>query len=107
MASRALGASLALAAAGAIVVSIASSAWWAGVPVVDGRAHEARYVSSGPLGATGCSAAGACESLTMDEQTQLVGYSVLGAAALATLFLLALMSAALTVSKRRKGIAAG
>src|SRR5690349_9388144 len=105
MASRALGAFLALAAAAAIVVSIASSAWWAGTPIVDGKPFEAKFVHAGPLGATGCNVGGngSCESISIDQQTQLVGYAALGTAGLAVLFLFLLMSAALRVSDHRKG----
>ncbi|HEY5943968.1 MAG TPA: hypothetical protein VIV40_00680, partial [Kofleriaceae bacterium] len=107
MASRALGAFLALAAAAAIVVSIASSAWWAGAPVIDGKLFEAKYVHAGPLGANGCNVGGdgSCEPITIDQTVQLVGYAELGAAALATLFLFVLLSAALRVSEHRRGIA--
>ena len=107
MASRALGAFFALAAAAAIVVSIASSAWWAGTPVVDGREIQAKYVHAGPLGATGCNVGGdgQCEPVTIDDQIQLVGYGELAAAGLATLFLFLLLSAALRVSDHRRGVA--
>jgi hypothetical protein len=108
MASRALGAFLALAAAAAIVVSIASSAWWAGTPVVEGHAIEAKYVHAGPLGATGCNVGGdgSCEPVTIDQTVQLIGYGALGACALATLFLFVVLSAALRVSDHRRGLAA-
>ena len=107
MASRALGAFLALAAAAAIVVSIASSAWWAGTPVIDGKAFDAKDVHAGPLGATGCNVGGdgSCEPVAIDQTVQMIGYAELGAAALATLFLFVLLSAALRVSEHRRGIA--
>src|SRR5258705_1340848 len=107
MASRAMGAFLALAAAAAIVVSIASSAWWAGTPVVDGKAFDAKYVHGGRLGAIGCNVggAGSCEPISVDQQTQLIGYAALGSATLAVLFLFLLLSAALRVSEHRRGIA--
>src|SRR5688572_15226738 len=107
MASRALGAFFALAAAAAIVVSIASSAWWAGTPVVEGRAMQAKYVHAGPLGATGCNVGGdnSCEPVTIEQTVKLVGYGQLGAAALATLFLFIVLSAALRVSEHRRGLA--
>src|SRR6185503_7322969 len=101
MASRALGAFLALAAAAAFVVSIATSAWWAGAPVVDGKAIEAKYVHSGPLGATGCNVGGdgSCEPITVEAKVQLVGYAALGAIAVAVLFLFILLSAAYRISE--------
>jgi hypothetical protein len=107
MASRALGAFLALAAAAAIVVSIASSAWWAGTPVVGGKPLDAKYVHSGPLGATGCNVGGdgSCEAIKVVQQTEIVGYAVLAASGLAVLFLFLLLSAALRVSDHRRGIA--
>lgn len=107
MASRALGAFFALAAAAAIVVSIAASAWWAGTPVVNGKAIEAKYVHAGPLGAIGCNVGGdgSCDSVTVEQTVQLVGYGALGAAGLATLLLFILLSAALRVSDHRRGIA--
>ena len=81
MASRALGAFLALATAAAFVVSIASSAWWAGHPVVDGKEITAKHVYAGPLGATGCNTGGdgSCEPIGVASDIQLIGYGALGA----------------------------
>lgn len=105
MASRALGAFFALAAAAAFVVSIATSAWWAGTPIVDGKPIAAKFVHAGPLGVIGCNVGGdgRCEAVTTSSTVQLVGYAALGATAVATLFLLILLVAAWRVSDHRRG----
>ena len=102
MASRALGAFLALASAALFVVSIASSAWWAGHPVVEGKEITAKHVHVGPLGATGCNTGGdgSCEPVAIQSDLQLIGYGELGATALATLFVLILLSAATIATSR-------
>src|SRR5690606_18100066 len=107
MASRALGASLALATAAAFVVSIASSAWWSGHPVVEGKEITAKHVFAGPLGATGCNTGGdgSCEAIALASDIRLVGYGTLAATALATIFAVILLFAASRISERRKGIA--
>lgn len=107
MASRALGAFLALAAAALFVVSIAASAFWAGYPVVEGKQITAKHVHVGPLGATGCNVGGdgSCESITLQSTAKLVGYATLGATALATVFAVLVLFAAARTSERRKGVA--
>ena len=65
MAKRALGALFALAAALAFVVAIASSAFWSGHPIVNGRPITAKDVHVGLLGAEGCNTGGdgSCEAV--------------------------------------------
>src|SRR5688572_5201877 len=107
MASRALGAFFALATAAGYVVSVASSAFWAGHPVVAGKEIVAKHVRVGPAAAIGCNVGGdgSCESVAIEQTVKLVGYGAAGATALATLFALILLSAASRVSERRKGLA--
>jgi hypothetical protein len=107
MPSRALGAFLALVAAAAFVVSIATSSWWVGHPVVDGKSITAKDVHAGPLGITGCNVGGdgSCEPVAIESKVQVVGYAALATCALATLLLFVLASAAWRISDHRKGIA--
>ena len=87
MAKRALAALLALAAALAFVVAIASSAFWSGHPVVNGRPITAKVVHVGLLGAKGCNTGGdgSCEAVDIGGTFKVASYAELGATALATL----------------------
>src|SRR5512143_1091899 len=107
MASRAFGALFALAAAAAFVVSIATSAWWAGHPTIEGHLTTAKDVHVGLLGAEGCNTGGdgSCEPIEIDDTLTLAGYGALGATGLATLLALATAIAALKISDNRKGLA--
>ena len=108
MGSRAFGAFVSLAAAIAFGVAIAIPAWWLGPPDVNGKVLEAKYVEIGLLQARGCNTGGegACEDLARDAMLELAGYVETAALALAGLFALLVMIAALRISHRRKGIAA-
>jgi hypothetical protein len=107
MAPRALAALLAVLAAIAFVVSIASSAWWAGNPSVAGKTIHAKHVRVGLMGATGCNTGGdgTCEDVKTGATLQLVGSIELGAIGLATFLAFALAISAWTVGDRRKGLA--
>ncbi len=107
MAPRALGALLAIVAAVAFAVSIASSAWWAGHPTVEGQTIQAKDVGAGPLGATGCNTGGdgSCEALTTTGTVQLVGLAATITIGVAILFAFMLAISAWRVGDRRKGLA--
>lgn len=107
MAPRALAALLAVLAAIAFVVSIASSAWWAGNPNVAGKTIHAKHVRVGLMGATGCNTGGdgSCEDVKTGTTLQLVGSIELGAIGLATFLAFALAISAWTIGDRRKGLA--
>ncbi|NVB79437.1 MAG: hypothetical protein HOV81_13665 [Kofleriaceae bacterium] len=107
MAPRALGALLALVAALAFAVSIATSAWWAGHPVVDGRPISAKDVHVGLLGAEGCNTGGdgSCEPVEVGATFKLATYGELAIVGLTALLALALAVSAWKVGDRRKGLA--
>src|SRR5689334_506448 len=104
MAPRALGALLALAAAIAFVVSIASSALWQGHPTVDGQTITAKDVRVGLLGAKGCNTGGdgSCEDLKSGLESA-INFE-LGAIGLAIVVAFALTISAFSVGDRRKGL---
>src|SRR5262245_4399961 len=100
MASRALGATLALGAALLLMASLLSPkittavpAWWSGAPTVAGQESTEKTVYVGPLGAMGCDQRG-CQSLEVEGDAQLVGYAATATIAAAT-FLSVLLSMAL------------
>ncbi len=107
MAPRALGALLALAAVVAFAVSIATSAWWAGHPVVEGRPITAKDVHVGLLGAEGCNTGGdgSCEPVPIGTTYKLATYGELAIVGLTALLALALAISTWTVGDRRKGLA--
>jgi hypothetical protein len=107
MGPRALGALLALAAAIAFAASIATSAWWAGPPTVNGDLREVQFVHIGLLGGEGCNPGGegGCEPVEVSDTLRLMSYGVLGVHALATLFAFLLAISAARVGERRKGLA--
>jgi hypothetical protein len=107
MAKRALGALFALAAALAFVVAIASSAFWSGHPIVNGRPITAKDVHVGLLGAQGCNTGGdgSCEAVDVSGTFKLASYAELGATALATLLAFLVAIAAWRLADNRKGLA--
>ncbi|HSD89065.1 MAG TPA: hypothetical protein VLB44_16165 [Kofleriaceae bacterium] len=107
MGSRAFGALFALAAAAAFVISIATSAWWAGHPTIDGHVTTAKDVHIGLLGGEGCNTGGDghCEPIEIDDTLTLADYGELGVTGLATLLALITAIAALKISDNRKGLA--
>ena len=107
MAPRALGALLALVAVVAFAVSIATSAWWAGHPVVDGRPITAKDVHVGLLGAEGCNTGGdgSCEPVAVGTTYKIATYAELAIVGLTALLALALAISVWTVGDRRKGLA--
>src|ERR1041385_1109568 len=107
MASRALGALFALAAAGAFGASIATSAWWAGPPTINGHVTNAKYVHIGLLGGEGCNTGGdgSCEPVEGEENERIASTVGLGSAGAASLLAFLLSISALRVSDRRKKLA--
>jgi hypothetical protein len=107
MAPRALGALLAVLAAIAFVVSIASSAWWSGHPDVEGRTITAKAVRVGLLGATGCNTGGdgTCEPVEVTSGMQTAGLVELAAIGVCALLAFMLAVSAWRIGDRRKGLA--
>ena len=107
MAPRAIGAFLALAAAILFVVAITVQGWWTGNPAVEGRTITAKTVGIGLVTASGCNVGGdgTCESIKLADKVVIARYVELGATALATLFAILLMFAALRISDGRKLVA--
>ncbi len=104
MAPRALGALLAVVAAIAFVVSIVSSAWWAGHPTVDGHRVDTQHIAVGLLHATDCDR-GSCAAVPIERTGELTRFVELGAIGLAVLLALALAISAWSVGDRRNGVA--
>lgn len=107
MAPRALGALLALVAVVAFAVSIATSAWWTGHPVVAGRPITAKDVHVGLLGAEGCNTGGdgRCEPVEVKTTYKVAMYAEIGIVGLTAILALALAISVWTVGDRRKGLA--
>src|SRR4051812_12456028 len=107
MAPRALGALLAIVAAIAFVVSVASSSWWSGHPDVAGHTITAKAVRVGLLGATGCNTGGdgRCEPVEVESGMQTAGLVELGAIGLSTILAFMLAVSAWRIGDRRKALA--
>jgi hypothetical protein len=107
MAPRALGALLAIVAAIAFVVSVASSSWWSGHPDVAGHTITAKDVRVGLLGATGCNTGGdgRCEPVEVTSSMQTAGLVELGAIGLTTILAFMLAVSAWRIGDRRKTLA--
>ena len=92
MASRAVGALLALAAAALLAVSLVTSAWWSGHPVVDGHTIEAKDAHIGVHSAIGCNSGGSgdCISIEVGDVFRYAGYGALALGGIATLLVLLL-----------------
>src|SRR5512135_3596329 len=112
MASRALGAILAVLAALTLAAALASPvitrdlpAWWDGHPNVDGKTFERMDVHVGLLGAERCFDGGAnCTSLEPSATFQAIGYGEVGATGLAALCSLLLAVSVWRVGDRRKTV---
>src|SRR5687768_16898231 len=107
MARRAMGALLAIIAAVAFVVAIASPAWGAGPPTVNGQTINAKDVQVGLFSARGCNTGGdgSCEALPVApslEEVKLAESAALGATAIVCLLL---AITAWRIGDRRKRIA--
>ena len=107
MSPRLIGAVLALVAAILLVVSMATSALWAGHPSVDGREIEKKTVYIGLLGGQGCNTGGdgTCEDLVLSTGFTTVSFVQLGTSSLFVLvaLLLALTSFANARSRKTLG----
>jgi hypothetical protein len=106
MASRAVGALLALAAAVLLAVSLVTSAWWSGHPQVDGRTIDAKDAYIGVHAAIGCNSGGAgdCIAIEVGDTFRYVGYGELAIGGLATLLALALATRLWRGGSRKKGV---
>ena len=106
MSPRLIGAVLALVAAILIVVSMVSSALWAGHPSVDGREIEKKTVYIGLLGGQGCNTGGdgTCEDLSLDTTFTTVSFVQLGTSSLFALVALLLSLTAFKNAQSRKPI---
>ena len=113
MASRAIGAILAVVAAITFVISLASPrvtaaipAWWDGHPSALGKTFERMDAHVGVLGAERCfDGAANCSMLDTNSAWQAIGYAEAGATGLAALLALVLAISIATLGDRRKGIA--
>src|SRR3990167_8959193 len=107
MAPRALGALLAIVAAIAFVVSVASSSWWSGHPDVAGRTITAKTVRVGLLGATGCNTGGdgTCESVEITSGMQTARLVELVAIGVTTILAFMLAVSAWRIGDRRRTLA--
>ncbi len=116
MASRAVGAILAVVSALALVGALVSGlvpgtvvpGWWDGHPEVDGKVIERKQLRVGLLDATGCNLGETlvCEDkkLELGDTTQLAGLGELAALGLAELVGIALLVTIARVGKRRRTI---
>src|SRR4051812_10506559 len=107
MSSRVGGAVLALIAAGALALAVATPAWFSGNPTVSGHMLEMQEVHVGLLGAELCNTGGdgRCISREPKEAFQITAFAELGVAGVATLALLVLGFVSFGKSEKRKGIA--
>jgi hypothetical protein len=107
MASRAVGALLAVSAAALVAVSLATSAWWDGHPRVDGHTITAKDVHVGLWAATGCNTGGIgnCEAVNVADTFAIAGLAELALAGIAALLALVLAISAARDGKRKKAIA--
>jgi hypothetical protein len=104
MSPRLAGAVLALIAAALLAISVATSAWWAGHPSVEGRTIEAKTVHVGLHGAEGCNTGGdgGCTTLELPDAFTLTGYVAAGATGLLALAAILLAIATLQLAAVRK-----
>lgn len=107
MSSRLAGAILALTAAALLALSLVTSAWWAGHPIVDGRSIELKTVHVGLHGAEGCNTGGdgACTSLDMPGGFTATGYVGLAVTGLLVLGAILLGVSTLKSAEGRKTLA--
>ncbi len=107
MSSRLAGAILALTAAALLALSLVTSAWWAGHPVVDGRTIELKSVHVGLHGAEGCNTGGdgACTALEMPGGFAVTGYVGLGVTGLLAVGAILLGISTLRGAEGRKTLA--
>ena len=107
MSSRVAATALALIAAALLAISVATSAWWSGHPVVDGRTSNLRTVYVGPMSATGCKTGGdgSCQKLPIDGGFAATGIAETVALVLLVIGLLALAGLAWKRSEHRKLLA--
>lgn len=106
MSPRLIGAVLALVAAILLVVSMATSALWAGHPSVDGREIEKKTVYIGLLGGQGCNTGGdgTCEDLVLSSTFTAVSFVQLGTSSLFVLVSLLLSITAFMNARSRRSL---
>ncbi|MDB4958925.1 MAG: hypothetical protein JWO36_6494 [Myxococcales bacterium] len=114
MASRAIGALLALVAAMLFLVSLLSPvvttsvpAWFDGHPIVDGKERVIQDVHVGPFGAAGCNEHGCSTIDGVSTPFRIIGFAEGAVVGLGALFALLLALAAWRLSDRRKTVAVG
>jgi hypothetical protein len=106
MSPRLIGAVLASVAAILLVVSMATSALWAGHPSVNGREIEKKTVYIGLIGGQGCNTGGdgTCEDLPLSTAFTTVSFIQLGTSSLFVLVSLLLAITGFTGARSRKSI---
>ncbi|MFN0245483.1 MAG: hypothetical protein ACKV2T_01160 [Kofleriaceae bacterium] len=106
MSPRLIGAVLASVAAILLVVSMATSALWAGHPSVNGREIEKKTVYIGLIGGQGCNTGGdgTCEDLTLSTAFATVSFIQLGTSSLFVLVSLLLAITGFVGARSRKSL---
>ncbi|MDQ3299404.1 MAG: hypothetical protein M3619_22735, partial [Myxococcota bacterium] len=107
MASRVSGAGTALAAAALLAVSIATSAWWAGHPTINGQPRRMQEIFVGLHGAELCNTGGdgTCKAMPLPEGFENIAYAELATTSALLLAILAMAALVWSRNDRRRTLA--
>ncbi len=107
MASRVSGAGTALAAAALLAVSLATSAWWAGHPTINGQPRRMQDIFVGLHGAELCNTGGdgTCKAMPLPAGFETIAYAELATTGLLILAVLAMAALVWTRHDRRRTLA--